>query len=59
MLGYSILESKNQTFFPGKQCEVLYKNKEVGHFGTIHPNVLSHFGWKHPVSCVELNLEML
>lgn len=37
----------------------MIKNQEVGIFGLLHPNVINNFGWRHPVSALELNLEIL
>jgi len=56
---YSISESKNGTFFPGMQAEVLLSGKVIGSFGILHPEVLNNFNWSYPASYVELNLEAL
>jgi phenylalanyl-tRNA synthetase beta chain len=45
--------------FPARQADVLFKGNKIGIFGVIHPTVLENFGWKHPVSVLELNLELL
>lgn len=57
--GYSIVECNENTFFPGRQVKVYYKGQEAGIFGCLHPQVLKNFVWRHPVSALELNLEVL
>jgi phenylalanyl-tRNA synthetase beta chain len=58
-VSYSIRESKDGTFFPGMQAEVLLKDKVIGAFGILHPEVLNNFNWTYPASYLELNLEYL
>ncbi|GMH34309.1 hypothetical protein BSKO_02143 [Bryopsis sp. KO-2023] len=45
------------TFFPGRQAGVYFKEKQVGNFGVIHPEVLGKFDIDYPVSALEISLE--
>jgi phenylalanyl-tRNA synthetase beta chain len=64
-LFYTIQESKDNMYFPGRAADVLVKRgpgaeyKKVGSFGIIHPAVLKEFDIGYPASCVELDLEQL
>lgn len=57
--GYYIKESNVGTFFPGRQADIFYKNKRVGTFGMLHPEVLENFEIPFPTSALELNIEEL
>mmetsp|Transcript_25811 Transcript_25811/g.55292 ORF Transcript_25811/g.55292 Transcript_25811/m.55292 type:complete len:614 (-) Transcript_25811:278-2119(-) len=54
---YSWRESQDKTFFPNRQATVLHKNKEIGIFGVVHPEVLKAFDIVYPCSALELNIE--
>jgi len=56
---YSVRESSDPRFVPGRQVEVLLKGSRVGVFGEVHPSVLEAFGVVMPCSAGELDLEML
>jgi phenylalanyl-tRNA synthetase beta chain len=57
--GYSVKESDEATYFPGRQAKVVVGGKEVGIFGIVHPDVLSKFDIVNPCSVLELDLEPL
>jgi len=57
--GYSICESNNPTLFPKRQAQILYKGKDIGIFGIVHPKVLHNYAWPYPTSILELNIEYL
>jgi len=53
------------TYFPGRGAVVLLSNPalgkrvRVGHFGVLHPEVLTNFDVAYPTSAMELDLEVL
>ena len=64
-LFYTIAESGNEMYFPGRAADVMVKRgknaefRKVGSFGILHPEVLKNFDIGYPASCLELNLEDL
>jgi len=54
---YSWKESQDKTFFPDRQATVMYKKKEIGIFGVVHPEVLKAFDIVYPCSALEINIE--
>lgn len=56
---YSVAESDDPRFIPGRQAQLLLNGKPVGIFGEIHPSVLEN--WAVSVPCVagELDIESL
>lgn len=56
---YSVAESDDPRFIPGRQAQLLLNGKPVGIFGEIHPSVLEN--WAVSVPCVagELDIEAL
>ncbi|ERN15392.1 phenylalanine--tRNA ligase beta subunit, cytoplasmic [Amborella trichopoda] len=57
--GYYIKPSHEPEFFPGRQAVILYRGKQIGRFGIVHPEVLANFDIPDPCSLVELNIEAL
>ncbi|KAK6925188.1 tRNA synthetase, B5-domain [Dillenia turbinata] len=57
--GYYIQRSEEPEFLPGRQACIIYKGKQIGTFGIVHPEVLNNFDIPDPCSYVELNLESL
>jgi phenylalanyl-tRNA synthetase beta chain len=55
--GYSIEESQDPSFFPGRQANILLKGKKIGVFGIVHPEVLSAFEVRYPASVLEIDVE--
>lgn len=55
---YSIRPCEIDTFFPGRQAEILLNGTSViGHFGILHPEVLGKFDLIYPCSYLEMNVE--
>ena len=56
---YTVTESNDPRFIPGRQANILVKDKVVGIFGEVHPAVLEN--WAITVPCVagELDIEEL
>lgn len=56
---YRLEESKEAMFFPKRGANILLKGKAIGSIGVLHPEVLSEFHIKYPVTCFEIYLEEL
>ena len=56
---YTVTESNDPRFIPGRQANIMVKDKVVGIFGEVHPAVLEN--WAITVPCVagELDIEEL
>jgi len=55
-LEYTIEDTENNSFIPGRVGRVSVKDKRVAYIGEIHPEVLSNFDINTPVAVLELNL---
>ncbi|XP_058067628.1 phenylalanine--tRNA ligase beta subunit, cytoplasmic [Magnolia sinica] len=55
--GYYIRPSHEPEFFPGRQASIIFKGKQIGTFGIVHPEVLTKFDIPDPCSFVELSIE--
>ena len=56
---YSVAESEDPRFIPGRQAAVLKAGRRVGVFGEIHPQVLENWGIGMPCIACEIDLEGL
>jgi phenylalanyl-tRNA synthetase beta chain len=43
----------------GRSASILYKNKEIGFIGEIHPKILDNFGLLVPVASFEMNIKKI
>ncbi|KAJ2080376.1 phenylalanine--tRNA ligase subunit beta [Coemansia sp. RSA 988] len=60
--GYYLEESEYSMYLPGRSASVIYTDElnhrvVLGSIGIIHPEVLSNFELKNPISCFEINIE--
>ncbi|KAM7518057.1 hypothetical protein LguiB_017019 [Lonicera macranthoides] len=55
--GYYIKCSEEPEFLPGRQATIIYKGKQIGTFGIVHPEVMENFGITDPCSFLEVNIE--
>lgn len=39
--------------------EEVYPDEPIGYMGVVHPLILKEMGWKYPISCLELNFQLL
>ena len=54
------LKNKKYSFLiEGRSGEVIYKNKNIGFIGEIHPKILDAFGVLVPICCMEINIKDL
>lgn len=51
---YSLKESEDPMFFPKRSAQILLRGKPIGNIGILHPEVLSNFHIKYPVTCFEI-----
>ena len=56
---YSIEAAEDGRFIPGRQAKLLYKGKDVGILGELHPRILEAWGITVPCSAGEIDLEAL
>lgn len=54
---YSIASSNLPFYFEGRQAQVLFNGQVIGHFGIVHPEVLSCFEIPNVASMLEMNIE--
>lgn len=56
-LEYTIAETSNPSFLPGRCAKVLVNDKEVGVFGILHPEVMENFRINCPASALIMSIE--
>lgn len=47
----------DETYFPGRCAQILYRGKVIGLMGVLHPEVISAYELTMPCSAFEINLE--
>jgi phenylalanyl-tRNA synthetase beta chain len=56
---YTVKESSDPRFIPGRAAQLFVKGKPCGVFGEVHPQVLENWGVGVPVSLGEVDLDTL
>lgn len=56
---YTVAESTDPRFIPGRAASVLYQGKAVGVFGEIHPEALENWGITVPCTAAEIDVSGL
>jgi phenylalanyl-tRNA synthetase beta chain len=56
---YTVEESGDRRFIPGRAAAILYGGVPAGVFGEIHPQVLENWGLTVPCTAVEIDIEVL
>ncbi|MDR3147581.1 MAG: phenylalanine--tRNA ligase subunit beta, partial [Treponema sp.] len=56
---YTVEESDDSRFIPGRAAAIHYAGKPIGVFGEIHPQVLENWGLTVPCAALELDIEAL
>ena len=56
---YSVDESLDPRFIPGRAASVIYRNRPIGVFGEVNPAVLENWGVTMPCSAAEIDIEAL
>lgn len=54
-----VRESENQSYHPGKTAALMVRNKKVGAFGEVHPDVTENYGINVNCYVAELDLDSL
>ncbi|KAK1296444.1 putative phenylalanine--tRNA ligase beta subunit [Acorus calamus] len=55
--GYHYEPSDEPEFFPSRQANIFLKEKKIGSFGIVHPEVLAKFDIDFPCSFMEIDIE--
>ena len=58
-LEYHVTETHDPRFIEGRQAGILYKGKQIGIFGELHPQVLENWAITVPAFAGELDIETL
>lgn len=58
-LTYELVPCEDSHYIPGRAATVLIQGEAVGHFGEIHPTILSHFSFPEPICSGELDCRKL
>ncbi len=56
---YSLRETTDPRFIPGRSAEIYYGDVKAGIFGEVNPEVLENWGIQMPSSIVEIDLDIL
>jgi phenylalanyl-tRNA synthetase beta chain len=56
---YTLEESTDSRFIPGRAAEIRYKGDPIGVFGEVHPEVLENWGVTMPCIAGEIDLDAL
>ncbi|MDR0390225.1 MAG: phenylalanine--tRNA ligase subunit beta [Spirochaetaceae bacterium] len=56
---YAVREADDARFIPGRAASIIYKEKVIGVFGEIHPEVLENWGITVPCTACEFDVEAL
>ncbi|MDR0731581.1 MAG: phenylalanine--tRNA ligase subunit beta, partial [Treponema sp.] len=56
---YTVEESDDSRFIPGRAAAILYDGRPAGVFGEIHPQVLENWGLTVPCAALEIDIESL
>jgi phenylalanyl-tRNA synthetase beta chain len=56
---YRVEESADSRFISGRAAAILYKDKAIGVFGELHPELLENWGITVPCTACELDAEAL
>ncbi|MDL2229280.1 phenylalanine--tRNA ligase subunit beta [Treponema sp. OttesenSCG-928-L16] len=56
---YTVKESTDPRFIPGRAAAILCNGKQAGVFGEIHPELLENWGCAMPCAAAELDVEAL
>ncbi|MHA1244250.1 MAG: tRNA ligase subunit PheS family protein, partial [Candidatus Heimdallarchaeota archaeon] len=59
VLKYKLVSTDHPSFFDGRCAKIMVKNKKIGIFGEIHPEVLNNFELENPVGAFEIEVEKL
>jgi hypothetical protein len=58
-LNYALARSNNPSLIPGRQMSISIEDTPIGHFGELHPEVLTRWELFYPASFIELDLDAI
>ncbi len=53
---WDVGESEDEAFIPGRRADILVDGEKIGVFGEIHPEILTNFDLRNPVTAFEIEL---
>jgi phenylalanyl-tRNA synthetase beta chain len=56
---YKLKEGNHPAFVKGRCAQIIFKDKEIGFFGEIHPKTIINFKLEHPIIAFEINADHL
>ena len=56
---FTVEESRDPRFIPGRAASLIYQGKKIGVYGEIHPQVLENWGLTMPCIAAEIDMEAL
>lgn len=56
---YDLMPCEDRRYIPGRAATVIIQGKPAGHFGEIHPKLLSYFSFPEPICSGELDCQQL
>jgi phenylalanyl-tRNA synthetase beta chain len=59
IIEYELQPCTADAYHPGRTARLVYKNKELGYIGEVHPRVLQNFGIKIRACAFELDVETM
>ena len=57
-VNYNIKNFDHPGFVKGRCASVIYKGKDIGYFGEIHPRTIINFDLEHPIIACEIDLSV-
>ncbi len=58
-IDYKLIECDEKRYIPSRSAYVVVNGIKVGHFGEIHPKILSYFSFPEPICSGELDCKLL
>ena len=58
-MNFNIQNLEHPGFISGRCAKILYKAKEIGYFGELHPKTITNFELEHPTIACEIDLSIL
>jgi len=56
---YEIKDDAHPGFVKGRCASIIYKNRNIGIFGELHPKTITNFELEHPIITFEINIDSL
>ncbi|OHD27722.1 MAG: phenylalanine--tRNA ligase subunit beta [Spirochaetes bacterium GWC1_27_15] len=56
---YSIEKHEDVRYINGRCAKIIYNGNTVGHFGELHPQVITNWGISKPIAACEISIDMI